>query len=812
MLKHYFKIAFRSLAKQKVLTFINISGLTIGLSCFILFLLYAVNEFNFDRFHANADDIYRVYRWTEGIKGEEPEGDPYLPSPLGPAMKQDLPDIEKFARLQIGYNETYVRIDGNVRKANISSTDPSFFSMFSFPFKYGEKSTALKDMHNVVLTKTKAKELFGSDNVINRTLEIKVGERFEPFVVSAVAEDIPANSSIRFDVMGSFEFLETTPSGKRGINNWYRSSYQTYVQLRKGSGLPNDNTKLADFRRKYYPKEEAELKEAGYTWSNSVYPVRYRLQPIKAAHTDTRVWGGIVENVDPKTIWILIAIAASVLLIACINFTTLAIGRSANRAKEVGLRKVIGGERKQLISQFLSESILLSFLSAILALALSRFLLPWFNELSGRQLQLSFSQYPELIWMLVGLTLLVGILAGSYPALIVSGFRPIEALKSKLKVGGANFFTRSLVTVQFALSIGLIIATFIILQQTKFMSSKNPGFNKENVVMIDAGQTKSKEIYPLFKQALSTRPEISGIAGSELGLGEGTGWSRSGFEYNGVHKEVFEYFIDADYLKVMGMQLLSGRNFDASIAADTSISVIINETMARDFGWTNENAVGQQLKGYMESKTPIIIGVVKDFNFRPLKEKIQPQLFHQFSDYTAFQYFVRIKPGNPSSALGHMATAWKSVEPVLPFQYTFLDESLDNFYKAEKRWSGIAGWAGGISIFLACLGLFGLASLAAINRTKEIGIRKVLGASLPSIVQLLSKDFLKLVIIALLIAAPISWYLMKEWLADFAYRISISVWLIIGAGVLAIAIALLTIGFQAIKAGITNPVKSLRAD
>ena len=812
MLEHYFKIALRSLGKQKVLTFINISGLTIGLACFILFLLYAVNEFNFDRFHTNADNIYRVYRWSEPMGGQEAEGDVYMPNPLGPAMKQDLPDIVNYARIQDGWGESIIKVDEKVLRGSLSYTDPSFFQMFSFKFIYGSPANALKNLKDIVLTRSKAKELFGIENVVGRTIEINIAEKFESFTVTAVTEDIPANSSLQYELMGNWQFMETTNSGKRSLNNWNRSAYLTYVQLRNGSGLAHDTKKLSAFRHKFYPDEEAELKRSGYSWKGDIPPVRFGLQKIKNSHTDTKIFGGSVENVNPKTVWILIFIAAAILLIACINFTTLAIGRSASRAKEVGLRKVIGGERKQLVAQFLSEAVLLSVLSATLGLLLAKLLLPWFNQLSGRELELSFRQYPEMIWMLVCLTLLVGILAGSYPALILSGFKPIEALKSKIKVGGSNFFTKSLVTVQFVLSIGLIIATLIILQQTRYMSNKHPGFNKDNIVMVDASESDTKTIYPLFRQALSSRPEISGIASAELGLGEGTGWSRSGFEYNGIHKDVFEYFIDADYIKVMGMQLITGRNFDPAFSSDTQTSVIVNEAMVRDFGWTNETAIGQQLKGYSESKTPVVIAVVKNFHFRPFKEEVQPQLFHQFADYAPFKFFVRIKPGNPGTALGAMQKAWTSVEPVLPFKYAFLDESLNNFYKSEQRWSNIAGWAGGICIFLASLGLFGLASLAAINRAKEIGIRKVLGASLLSIIKLLSKDFLLLVLIALVIAAPLSWYFMHQWLADFAYRISINGWLITSVGLLAMIIAFITIGFQAIKAGIANPVKTLRSE
>jgi putative ABC transport system permease protein len=508
----------------------------------------------------------------------------------------------------------------------------------------------------------------------------------------------------------------------------------------------------------------------------------------------------------------LLSIAAGVLLIACINFTTLAIGRSARRAKEVGVRKVIGSERKHLIIQFLAEAILLSVLSLLVGLLLVKILLPYFNKLSGRELHFSFSLYPEMSWMLAGLTLLVGLLAGSYPALILSGFRPIEVLKSKIRVSGANIFTKSLVTVQFALSIGLIICTMIILQQTKYMRDKNPGFNKENIVVVDASDTKTKEIYPLFKQALVARTDIAGIASAELGLGEGTGWSRSGFEYNGAHKDVFEYFIDPEYIPLMGMKIIAGRNFDPKFTEDTVTSVIVNEAMVRDMGWTIENAVGQQIKGYMETKTPVVIGVVKNFNYRPFKEEVKPQMFHQFADYAPYKFFVKLKPGNPAPALGAMQKAWSSVVVDLPFKYSFLDENLDNFYKAERKWSSIIGWAGAISVFLACLGLFGLAALAAINRTKEIGIRKVLGASLAGIVTLLSKDFIKLIVVALIIAAPLAWYFMNKWLQDFAYRISIGWWVFIVAGSLAIIIAFVTIGFQAVRAGVANPVKSLRSE
>ena len=408
--------------------------------------------------------------------------------------------------------------------------------------------------------------------------------------------------------------------------------------------------------------------------------------------------------------------------------------------------------------------------------------------------------------------MVVGVLSGSYPALVLSGFKTLEVLKEKIKVGGLNFFTRLLVTVQFILSIGLIASTFIILQQLKFMTGQDPGFQKENIVVVNASDVDARKIYPLLKQAVVSDPSIAGIASSEFGLGEGEGLSRSSFIYKGKPKEAFSYFIDPEYIPLMKMEIIKGRNFDPAIASDTVNSVIINEAMARDFGFGIDTAVGQLLTGYSERVTPVVIGVVKDFHFRSFSEKVEPQMFHQFSESAPHKFFVRLRAGDPSKALATLGKSWSSLVTDLPFRYDFLDESLDNFYKSEVRWSHIIGWAGGTSIFLACLGLLGLAALAAVNRTKEIGIRKVLGASVPNIMCLLSKDFLKLVIIAIVIASPLAWYFMSKWLQNFAYRINIGWIVFLIAGLSAIALAFVTISLQAIRAAMANPVKSLRTE
>lgn len=814
MLKNNLNIALRNLLKQKGLTAINILGLSIGLACFSLFLLYAVNEFSYDRFHQDADRIYRVYRWSEDINSRGSEGDPYLPMPLAPAMKADLPDVEEAIRWRGAWGESFVRIAGKVSRVGVSSADPQVFEFFSFPLKYGNPETALKDPRHVVLTEETALQLFSESNPIGKTLEVNIEGVFEPFTVSAVAENIAPNSSLRFQIMGSFEFYAGTAHGKSSATRWTRSFLPTFVRLRQGSGLANNAEALLAFRKKYYPSEEKELRDAGF-WKAEGAPITFRLQPLQEIHTTPSIPGGDVRSIDPKSIWILLSIAAGVLLIACVNFTTLAIGRSAGRAKEVGVRKVMGGNRQGLIGQFLTEAMLMAVVSSGIGLALGHLLMPYFNKLADRELVFSLKLYPELGWMTLGLTLLAGLLAGSYPALILSGFKPVTVLKSKIKLGGSNIFTKGLVTVQFVISVGLVVSTLIIVKQLNFMRSKNPGFNKENVVVVDADGTDTRVIFPRFQQALHTTPMVKGVAGSELGIGAEAGWSRSGWDDKGVHREVYEYFIDPQYLEVMGVQLLAGRNFSPEIVADTLTSVIINETMMREFGWTLETALGQQLTGYYENtETPLptVVGVVKDFHFRPFREELRPQMFHQFSGYSPFKFFVRLEPGDPAPALAAIEKAWANVEPVLPFKFSFLDEDLDRFYQTETRFGNIIGWAGGVSIFLACLGLLGLASLAAVNRTKEIGIRKVLGANVGNIVGLLSKDFVKLVALSLIIACPLAYYFMDQWLQDFAYRVSIHWTVFALAGIAAVMVAFLTVGFQSVRAALANPVESLRQD
>lgn len=799
MIQNYLTIAFRSLWKNKAIPLINIVGLSVGLACFALFLLDVINEYSFDRFHAKANRLYAVYEAIGEISGQPAQKMSNLPMPLGPALKADLPDVARFARLQGAGESFLLRTPNGVVEEQASFVDPAFFQMFDFPFLYGNARAALSSANNVVLTEKMAQKLFGESNPMGKTLEINAagGTNFESFTVSSIVKDLPSNSSLQFGILMPFEKFAASERGRAAITNWAQLSMQTFVELRPGSGLANNQARMDQFCGKYYPDVEKSLRTAGL-WNKPEPPVTFGLLPIQSLHHDPNL------GINPSLSLILLAIGGIILLIACINFTTLSIGRSAGRAREIGVRKIVGASRGQLSRQYLVEAILLSCFSTILGIALAAMLLPVFNQLSDKQLSFDFQQFPELFWLIPGLALIVGILAGTYPAFVLSGFSPLETLKSKLKIGGENWFTKSLVTFQFVLSVGFMACTFIMLWQMNFLRTKDLGFEQENVVVVNAsGTADPAKTLARFRQSLVNRPEIEGVSGAEFSLGAGPIAGNTRFEYQGKTTDIFEHFID-----------ISGRNFDPKRVQDTLTSVILNEAAVRDFGWTNETALGQVLTGYNvadPTRNPVVIGVVQDYHFRSLHEKLYPMLFIAHGRLPQ-QFFVRIAPGDPQQALSQMQTAWAKAEPVLPFRYTFLDENLQKSYLAESRMSKTIGWAGGIAVFLACLGLFGLAALSTLNRTKEIGIRKVLGASVAGITALLTRDFLKLVVIAIVIASPIAYYFMQQWLADFAYRIDLQWWMFALAGAAAVLVAFLTVGFQSVKAAIANPVESLRAE
>ncbi len=816
MFKNYFITAIRSIQKKKFFAFINVIGLSIGICCFCLLSLYIANEKSFDTFNENASDIYRPYIWSESLRGQPSIAYTDYSGPtditLGEAMKQNLSGVEDYVRLQLPNGESLMRVNGNVHRIKMTFADPSLFSIFNFPIQYGDAHTALAEPNDVVITTSMAKELFSKSDVVGNLVEIKIGKTFQTFKVSAVTKDVPENSTIRFEVLGNFRYALANNDHLIIGHNWHPTIRMTYVQLTPGSTLPGDKNRLANFLQTFNPNFINDLKSAGYSWQGKGLPVTLRMQPLLSIHTDINFvgWGFVdYQKIDPKTIWILLAIASGILLIACINFTTLAIARSAGRSREVGIRKVTGANKRQLVLQFLAEAILFSSISTILGLTLSNFGLPWFNQLAARHIHFYSSSFLKLGVFLMGVILFVGLLAGGYPAFVLSNFKPIEVLKNKIRIGGSNLLTKSLITFQFVLSVGLITSTMIILRQTNFMMNKNPGFNSENVVVLDASEVDPGIVFPRFKQALEDQTSIGGVASAAAGLGAGENF----LGYSDAANDLFASIniIDTSYIQVLGMKLIAGRNFDEVAIRDTIRPMIINETMMHAFGWNSQNAIGKEIENFQGRKA-IVIGVVKNFYFNSLSKNIVNQAFITSKDKGYVHFYIRTKANKIVPALAAIKKAWNNAAPEVPIKFSFLDEDLNSYYQEEQRWSSIVAWSSAISIFLSCLGLLGLAGLTAVNRTKEIGVRKVFGASVSGIVGLLSKDYIRLVIISSCIAAPITWYFMNEWLQHYAEHIQVHWWIFGLAGILAIFIAFFTIAFQTFKAASINPVESLRSE
>jgi len=811
MFKNYLKIAWRNLYQNKLYTFINIFGLAVGIACCTLLLLYVQDELTFDNFHENKERIYRMNRTTFYEDGSAPEKDVYLPMPMGPALEEELPDVKNAVRF-CSFLEHFVQNGKVGYQERVLYADANFFEVFTFPLVHGIAENALTEPNSVVLSERAAKKYFGTLDVVGKTLDIRQEIESEPYQITAVAKNPPSNSTIQFDVLLSFPKVENISwlGGSSSKWGWQRSAFQIYIELVEGSDLATNPEKLLVFRQTHYPDEESKMRELG-RWTQGGPPVTYALQNITAIHLDPSVPGGISEPSNPLYSYLLLGIALSILFIACINFTTLAIGRSAGRAKEVGVRKVIGANRQQLMRQFWGEAALMSVLATVFAVILATTLLPQFNLLADKNLSIDFTQNVSFWLLLLGIVGVTSLLAGGYPSVVLSGLKPIQSLKEKIRFSGSNGFTQSLVVTQFLISLTLIISTVVMVQQLQYLQNKDLGYQKDQVMVINFENLDVAQALPRLRNELEQIPSIQNIAATNIAFGEGKGWSRAGFDYQGDHKEVFEYMVEPELLDLLDMDIVAGRNFNPEIAADSARSILINEAMVADFGW--DNAVGERLSGYGQSpdEDPIVVGVVKDFNFRSLHSPIEPAMLFFNPDVSNFQHLVvKLEPQNMQRSLAQIEQAWNRVESVLPLSYSFMDEDLERFYQSEQRWSQIVGYSALITIFIACLGLLGLVSLTVTNRTKEIGIRKVLGASISSIVTLISKDFLKLVIIALVLATPLAWFAMNKWLSNFAYQIDMQWWVFAAAGLLTILVALLTISFQSIKAALLNPAESLK--
>jgi len=793
MLKNYLKIAFRNLWKHKVFSFINIMGLTVGMSaCFMIFL-YVNFELKYDAFNLKAD---RIYRLVTDIKTPSETINTGVTSwAYGPNIKNDFPEVEAYTRISGG---SFLVRKGDIKfqEEATAFADSSLFRVFDFKLIKGDAKTALKDQLSIVFTEKAAKKYFGDTDPIGQTLLLS-GEGL-PAIVTGVMENIPENSQIKADMFVSMSTL--TQRFNKGLDEqWGNFGASTYLLLKPGTTGKALEKKFPAFMKNRAGKLMTEL--------NMHYTLL--LEPLRDVHLlSTR---GSAEPGSMNNVYVFSVVAIFILLIACINFVNLTTARSVERAKEVGIRKVVGAPRALLARQFISESILLCLIAFVFAFVLSAALIPLFNNLAGKIISEGiFSNWP-FIGLLFLSAILIGIVAGSYPALVLSSFEPVVVLKGRFTTSVKGILLRKgLVTVQFGISIALIIATMVVYTQMSFMRNRDLGFTKDQMMVVNSEGDPKKNA---FKESLNDLSGVKSTAVSSSVPGGGNPGAYSEIENKSGDLQVANldlYFVDFDYIPQFNLKMVAGRAFSKEFGTDTTQAMVINEAAAKLFGYSSaDQAIGRRFKQWgREGK---IVGVVKDFHFRALQEKIKP-LTMRIEPRQSDLVSIKIDGGNIKEAVAAIETKWKSAMPDRPFSYYFMDEFFDRQYRSEERFEKLFFNFAILAIFISCLGLLGLASYSTTQRTKEIGVRKVMGASIGSIVGLLSKDFLKLVLIAFLIASPIAYYGMYRWLENFAYKTDIQWWVFVAAAVLSTVIAFATVSYQSIKAALMNPVKSLRSE
>ena len=774
------------------------AGLSIGLACAMLIILYVKDEVSYDRFHANVNNIYRVV--TQGIdkNGGKGRKDPNTGFLQGPRFAQNIPEIKYFVRVASG-NEN-IKTGTEVKDQDILRVDSTFFDVFSFPLVSGNRHTCLKDASSVVLSEDAAKKQFGTTDVIGKIVMLKDDSDFVPHKVTAVAKKCPQNSSIKFEMLLPIRESKEDASNNE---NWFNFFLNTFVVLDPHA---DEQTVESKMQRFYAQDSKDAVKSLTAKYGPMDWNNEYLLQPFLNMHMSTELpaQNGLSDASNPMYSYILSGIALFVLLIACINFVNLTVARSVKRAKEIGIRKVVGGDRKQLIIQFLGESFLLCLIAFALAIALVQLILPLFNNLSNKALALSYLFDAKLIAGYILLFILTALLAGFYPALVLSGYNPVQTLYSRFNLAGKNYLQKSLVVLQFALASFLIIATFTIYKQFNFLTKEKLGYDDSNLIIVHK-DFKNHDEAEFFKNELLKDPDMISVA------------PRNGGRWGTVAKISndstiqFDYeTVDEAYLPTFKIPLAQGRNFSADFPSDSANSVLVNESFVKQAQW--KNAIGQTVNFWYDNKKYNVIGVVKDYHYASLNEKIGPQLFTMKKDNHYGMVYIKIKPNTAAESLQTIQKTFKQLFPLNPYNYTFMNEQNRKNYEAEAKWKQIMLFGAILTIFISCIGLFGLSVLSAEKRTKEIGIRKVLGASVNGVVTILSKDFLKLVFISLVIAIPAAWIAANKWLENYPYRITVNWWLFASTGILVILIALITVGFQAIKAAVANPVKSLRTE
>ena len=803
MLKNYLTIGWRSLTRNRVFSFINMFGLAIGLACCMLISGYLYQELTYDTYAANAKQLYRVNLGTVGSVGTDSY--PIVDIAVGEGMKNAFPEIAAFTRLS-NLAPTFVKAnDQQFKETNISMADANFLEMFSIPLLEGDTKTCLTEPNTIVLTKAMAKKYFGDALALGKMLI--VGDK--TMKVTGVIDKVPGNSHFHAD---GFASMITYTAGRQ--QTWSNVGYYTYLLLNKNADPKKLQAQFPQLVAKYVvPEIQRDMGVSMAEAQKSVNAFLFTLQPITDIHLYSHTKYEREANGDINYIYIFGALAIFILLLACINFTNLSTAASAKRSKEVGIRKVLGSLKNSLISQFLTESVLLTTLAMVCALGLVFLLLPYFNDVAGKNITMMFYLNYKAIFIELLIALIVGIAAGIYPAFFISSFKILSVLKSNSSAQGSRSLLRSgLIVFQFFISTAFIIATFIVYQQLHFMQNKKLGYDKEQVLVINDTYTLKNNLLPFKNQLLQDKRVVNATITSDVPVRANDGTqiylkSTTGSEgHSEIHANI--YHIDADYIPTMGMKMATGRNFVAGSKAD-STGVLVNETAIHELGLDKTDPIGKTIvrSGQREFN---IVGVVKDFQYSSAKQKIAPLMM--LLGNSNGSVIVKVKTADMHGLVTSIENKWNDYHADAPFSYTFLDDQFAQLYVAEARTGKIFTSFAILAVIIASLGLFGLSAFSIRQRVKEIGIRKVLGASSGSITGMLSAQFLKLVGISVLIAIPVTWYAMHRWLQEFAYRIEIQWWVFVLAGALALTVAFITVSFQTVKAALTNPVKSLRSE
>ena len=802
MLKNYLKTALRIMLRQKAYSAINIAGLSVGIAATLIIIIYVTDELGYDKFHQDAAQIYRI-GFSGRLQGTEVNSATSA-APVAEAMQKEIPEVAETIRFAMWRTMPMGFGEKNFTEKHVLVADSNFFKFFTFQLIEGNPETVLRGSNKLVITQSAAKRYFGDENPIGKIM--LRGSEKTACEVSGIVQDPPHNSHIPFDMILSGESWEYMKNVQ-----WTSNNLHTYIKLHPTADIQKVKAKL-DLMVEKNMGSELE-KYLGFTFKQFKEQgnnVGLFLQPFLDIHLKSNLAEEISPNGNMQYLYIFGAIAMFIILIACINFMNLSTARSANRAKEVGVRKTIGAFRTRLIFQFLSESLLYSFFSTILAVVIIALSLQSFNLLAGKELTLDFFTHPLVIISILVFTILIGLIAGSYPAFYLTSFKPTEVLKGKIRSGFRNSALRNvLVVFQFMISIALIFGSLVVYQQLKYMQEKNIGFDKENVVNLLHTYSLNKNAQA-FKNELATHPEFKRASFANR-LPPNIDWY-SAFRKGGTDQDFLLslYYVDHDHLSTMGYTMVDGRFFSREFASD-STAIILNETTYKQMGFKNLDEATILSYNGPQPKPLKVIGVIKDFNYASLKDNVKPMAILLGSEPN-FEMAIRLSAGNTQQQIQLLETLWKKHAPGAPFEYSFLDQNFDALFRAEQRMSKIILVFTVLAIGIACLGLFGLATYTAEQRAKEISIRKVMGASIPQVIVLLSKDFTVLVLIAFVIASPLAWYTAEGWLEGFANRIDMDVWFVIISGLIATVIAMLTISFQSVKAARENPVNAMRSE